>query len=132
MSETGENRIGLASFVWLRSPAVSRHAGKVTMQEIEKYLKGDDVYCTVLAYVVRGGGMTTAREVPNVFGASRALPFELCDEAWPTSIDMTEFRIGSAPARRIQTKIPSSGIDMSSLSKIFRFEVGTRADSVPT
>lgn len=68
------------------------------MNELERSLKGDDIYCTIIAYVVRGAGATTARIVPDVFGAGRVLPFELRDEAWTTSIDMTEFKIGSVPA----------------------------------
>jgi hypothetical protein len=68
------------------------------MNELERSLKGDDIYCTIIAYVVRGAGATVARGVPDVFGAGRVLPFELRDEAWPTSIDMTEFKTTAIPA----------------------------------
>jgi hypothetical protein len=69
----------------------------MTMQEIERFLRGDDIYCTIMAYVVREPGATVARVVPNVFGADRAVPFELRDDSWPTSIDLTEFTISSMP-----------------------------------
>lgn len=68
------------------------------MQEIERFLKGDDIYCTILAYVVRGSGVAAPRVVPNAFGADLVASFELRDDAWPTSIDMTEFRTGSIPS----------------------------------
>jgi hypothetical protein len=60
------------------------------MQEIERYLKGD-------VYVVRASGDTARRIVPNEFDAERVDLFELRDETWPTSIDLTEFRTRTMP-----------------------------------